>query len=33
VLAAAEPGDKVTVTIGRAGQDENIRVTPGELGG
>ena len=32
-LAAAEPGDQVTVTISRAGQDEDVQVTLGELGG
>ena len=32
-LAAAEPGDKVTVTIGRAGQDQDVQVTLGELPG
>jgi S1-C subfamily serine protease len=32
-LAAAEPGDKVTVTISRDGQDRNVQVTLGELPG
>jgi len=32
-LAAAKPGDKVTVTISRAGQDQDVQVTLGELGG
>jgi len=32
-LAAAKPGDTVTVTISRAGQDRDVRVTLGELGG
>ena len=32
-LAAAKPGDQVTVTISRAGQDRDVRVTLGELGG
>ncbi len=33
VLAAARPGDKVTVTAGRAGQDRTVQVTLGELPG
>jgi S1-C subfamily serine protease len=32
-LAAAEPGDKVTVTISRDGHDRNVQVTLGELPG
>jgi S1-C subfamily serine protease len=32
-LAAAKPGDTVTVTISRASQDQDVRVTLGELGG
>jgi S1-C subfamily serine protease len=32
-LAAAEPGDQVTVTISRDGQDRDVRVTLGELPG
>ena len=32
-LAAAKPGDTVTVTISRASQDQGVRVTLGELGG
>ena len=32
-LAAAKPGDKVTVTISRDGQDRNVQVTLGELPG
>ena len=32
-LAAAEPGDKVSVTISRDGQDRDVRVTLGELPG
>jgi S1-C subfamily serine protease len=32
-LAAAEPGDQVTVTISRGGQDRDVQVTLGELGG
>src|SRR6266496_1058235 len=32
-LAAAEPGDKVTVTINRDGQDRSVQVTLGELPG
>ncbi len=32
-LAAAKPGDKVTVTISRAGQDQDVKVTLGELPG
>jgi len=32
-LAAAKPGDQVTVTISRAGQDQDVQVTLGELGG
>jgi S1-C subfamily serine protease len=32
-LAAAQPGDTVTVTISRASQDQDVRVTLGELGG
>ena len=32
-LAAAKPGDKVTVTVTRDGQDHNVQVTLGELPG
>ena len=32
-LAAAKPGNTVTVTISRASQDQDVRVTLGELGG
>jgi S1-C subfamily serine protease len=32
-LAAAKPGDKVTVTISRDGQDRDVQVTLGELPG
>jgi S1-C subfamily serine protease len=32
-LAAARPGDKVTVTVSRDGQDRNVQVTLGELPG
>jgi len=32
-LAAARPGDKVTVTISRGGQDRTVQVTLGELPG
>ena len=32
-LAAAKPGDTVTVAISRASQDQDVRVTLGELGG
>ena len=32
-LAAAEPGDTVTVTISRDGQDRSVQVTLGELPG
>ncbi len=32
-LAAAKPGDKVTVTISRDGQDRSVQVTLGELPG
>jgi len=32
-LAAAEPGDKVSVTISRDGQDRDVQVTLGELPG
>jgi S1-C subfamily serine protease len=32
-LAAARPGDKVTVTISRDGHDRNVQVTLGELPG
>jgi S1-C subfamily serine protease len=32
-LAAAKPGDQVTVTISRAGQDQDVQVTLGELPG
>src|SRR4029077_16068559 len=32
-LAAAKPGDKVTVSISRDGQDRNVQVTLGELPG
>ena len=32
-LAAAKPGDKVTVTVSRDGQDRNVQVTLGELPG
>jgi S1-C subfamily serine protease len=32
-LAAAEPGDQVTVTISRDGQDRDVQVTLGELPG
>jgi len=33
VLAAAQPGDKVTVTVSRDGQERTIEVTLGELPG
>ena len=33
VRPAAEPGDQVTVTISRDGQDRDVRVTLGELPG
>lgn len=32
-LAAAEPGDKVSVTISRDGRDRDVHVTLGELPG
>ena len=32
-LAAAKPGDKVTMTVSRDGQDRNVQVTLGELPG
>jgi S1-C subfamily serine protease len=32
-LAIAKPGETVTVTISRAGQDRDVQVTLGELGG
>ena len=32
-LAAADPGDKVTVTISRDGQDQDVQMTLGELPG
>ena len=32
-LVAAKPGNQVTVTISRAGQDQDVQVTLGELGG
>jgi S1-C subfamily serine protease len=32
-LAAAKPGEQVTVTISRAGQDQDVQVMLGELGG
>jgi S1-C subfamily serine protease len=33
VLAAAQPGDKVTVTVSRDGQERSVQVTLGELPG
>jgi putative serine protease PepD len=32
-LAAAHPGDKVTLTISRGGHDQTVQVTLGELPG
>jgi S1-C subfamily serine protease len=32
-VAAAQPGDKVTVTVSRDGQDRTVQVTLGELPG